>query len=93
MTVLNTIEDLPQFLKSSKLSDDELMEVLSRFLLQDDIALKQYGAIYDQTGFDGLKNEVKELPVFEDDRNIIKAKSAANIFVSKIVYIFRFTKN
>lgn len=78
---LNTIEDLPNFLKESKLSDDELMEVLSRFLLQDDMNLKQYGAVYDKTGIDGISNEVKELPIFEEERNVLKAKSAANIFV------------
>lgn len=78
---LNTIEDLPGFLKTSKLSDEELMEVLSRFLLQDDVTLKQYGAVYDKTGFDGVK-EIKELPLIEEERNTIRAKSAATVYVS-----------
>lgn len=77
---LNTIEDLPGFLKSSKLSDEELMEVLSRFLLQDDINLKQYGAVYDRTGFDGIP-EIKELPLIEEQRLAIRAKSSAIVYI------------
>lgn len=78
---LKTIADLPDFLKTSKLSDEELMEVLSRFLMQDDINLKKYGAVYDMTGFDGVKESFKELPADQDQRNQIKGRSAATIFV------------
>lgn len=77
---LNTIEDLPGFLKTSRLSDEEVMEVLSRFILQDDVILKQYGSVYDKTGFDGIP-EIKELPIYEEDRLLTRAKSAAIIFV------------
>ena len=79
---LNSIEDLPEFLKTSRLSDEELMEVLSRFLMQDDINLKKFGAIYDKTGFDGCDNSIKELPADQDQRNQIKARSAASLFVN-----------
>lgn len=83
---LNTIEDLPGFLKTSKLSDEEVMEVLSRFLLQDDVTLKQYGSVYDKTGFDGIP-EIKELSLYAEDRLATRAKSASIIFVKKqIVY-------
>jgi hypothetical protein len=78
---LNSIEDLPDFLKTSKLSDEELMEVLSRFLMQDDINLKKFGAIYDMTGYDGVKDSFKELPADQDQRNQIKGRSAATLFV------------
>lgn len=82
---LNSIQDLPQFLKNSKLSDEEIMEVLSRFLLQDDYNLKQYGAIYDKTGFDGIPG-ISDLPIYENERYLNRANSAASIYVRDIAY-------
>ena len=79
---LSNIQDLPDFVKNSSLSDDEVMDVISRFLLQDDINLRQYGAVYDKTGFDEVK-EVKELPDDPMQAALIQAKSAAIIYVKE----------
>lgn len=78
---LNTIDDLPNFLKYSKLSDDDAMAVLTRFLLQDDVSLKDLGAVYDHTGFDGMKSQVKALPEEPEERAFVRARSAATIYV------------
>ena len=81
---LNSIDDLPNFLKYSKLSDEKAMEVLTRFLLQDDITLKPMGAIYDHSGRDGLKKEeLSDLPDDIEMKTIFRARSSASIFMKK----------
>lgn len=77
---LNTIEDLPTFIKTSLISDEEIMETLSRFLLRDDINLKPYGAIYDKTGHDGVES-ITELPIYLNERSQVRAKSSAILYV------------
>ena len=86
---LKTIDDLPNFLQKSNLSEDEGIKVLTRFLIQvsqnillkDDLTLKKYGVVYDQTGFDGLPTAEALAPIGTDERLTQRARSAANIWV------------
>ncbi len=78
---LKSIEDLPNFLKNSKINEDEAIKVLTRFLIQDDITLKKYGVVYDQTGFDGINSHEKISPIGTEERLSQRARSAANIWV------------
>ena len=76
---LKTIDDLPNFLQKSNLNEDEGIEILTRFLIQDDITLKKYGVIYDQTGFDGIPLDETRAPFGTEERLSQRARSAANI--------------
>ena len=85
---LKTIDDLPNFLQKSNLSEDEGIKVLTRFLIQvkiniiqDDLTLKKYGVVYDQSGFDGLPKAEPLAPIGTDERLVQRARSAANIWV------------
>jgi hypothetical protein len=78
---LKSIDDLPNFLKSSTLNEEEGVKVLTRFLIQDDVTLKKYGVVYDQTGFDGITTGEPIAPVATEERLIQRARSAANIWV------------
>jgi hypothetical protein len=78
---LKSIEDLPNFLKNSKLNEEEGVKVLTRFLIQDDFTLKKYGVVYDQTGFDGISQHEKVAPVGTEERLQQRARSASNIWV------------
>jgi len=78
---LKSIEDLPKFLKNTKIDEDEAIQVLSRFLLQDDVTLKKYGVVYDQTGFDGIQSNEKISSIGTEERLVQRARSAAKIWV------------
>ena len=78
---LKSIDDLPNFLKNSKLNEEEGIKVLTRFLIQDDFTLKKYGVVYDQTGFDGISQHEKIAPVGTEERLQQRARSASNIWV------------
>ena len=78
---LRTIDDLPNFLQKSNLNEDEGIEILTRFLIQDDLTLKKYGVVYDQTGFDGIAKDESRSPFGTEDRLMQRARSAANIHV------------
>lgn len=78
---LKSIEDLPNFLKNSKINEEDAIKVLSRFLIQDDITLKKYGVVYDQTGFDGIPNSEKISPIGTEERLLQRSRSAAKIWV------------
>jgi hypothetical protein len=78
---LKTIDDLPNFLKSSNLNEEEGVKVLTRFLIQDDFTLKKYGVVYDQSGFDGITGGERIAPIGTEDRLMQRARSAANIWV------------
>jgi hypothetical protein len=84
LPILKTIEDLPAFLKSSNLNEEEGVKVLTRFLIQDDFTLKKYGVVYDQTGFDGITSGERTAPVGTEERLMQRARSTGNIWVSKI---------
>ena len=79
---LKTIDDLPNFLQKSNLNEDEGIEILTRFLIQDDLTLKKYGVVYDQTGFDGIPSDEARAPFGTEERLSQRARSAANIHVS-----------
>lgn len=78
---LKTIDDLPNFLQKSNLNEDEGIEILTRFLIQDDLTLKKYGVVYDQTGFDGIPKDEARAPFGTEERLVQRARSAANIQV------------
>ncbi len=79
---LKSIEDLPKFLQHNNLNEDEGVEILTKFLIVDDLSIKKLGAIYDQTGFDGLNQDEIKAPAGTDDRLIQRSKSSGNIYVS-----------
>ncbi len=83
--VLKTIEDLPNFLKNSSLNEEEGVKTLTRFLIQDDFTLKKFGVVYDQSGFDGLVSGERVAPIGTEDRLMQRARSAANIWVKKLI--------
>jgi hypothetical protein len=80
---LRSIDDLPNFLKNSNLNEDEGINILTRFLIQDDYTLKKFGVVFDQTGFDGLGTTEPIAPVGSEERLSQRARSAANIYVNK----------
>ena len=84
---LNSIEDLPNFLQNNNLNEDEGAEILSKFLIQDDISIKKIGVIYDHTGFDALNSDEVPSPIGTEERLIQRTKSAANIYVSIKLFI------
>jgi hypothetical protein len=79
---LRSIEDLPKFLKNTKINAEEAIQVLTRFLIQDDVTLKKYGVVYDQSGFDGIQANEKIYQVGTEERLIQRARSAAYIWVN-----------
>jgi len=79
---LRTIDDLPNFLQKSSLNETEGIEILTRFLIQDDLTLKKYGVVYDQSGFDGIPKDEAKSPFGTEERLTQRARSAANINVS-----------
>lgn len=90
---LKTIDDLPNFLQKSNLSEDEGIEILTRFLIQDDLTLKKYGVVYDQTGFDGLAKDETKAPLGTEERLVQRARSAANIHVRINIIIISYLHN
>jgi hypothetical protein len=78
--VLKSLEDLPAFLRSANLSEKEGLCIISRFLLSDDFLLKKYGAVFDQTGFDGLMSNEAVYPVGSKERLSQRARSAAKLY-------------
>ena len=78
---LKSIDDLPNFLKNSKLNEEEGIKILTRFLIQDDFTLKKFGVVYDQSGFDGISSTERIGPVGTEDRLQQRSRSAANIWV------------
>jgi hypothetical protein len=77
---LKGIDDLPRFLQQSKLPQEEGLKIISKFLIADDYMLKKFGAVFDQTGFDGLMNLEMVLPKGDKGRDAQRAKSAAKLF-------------
>ena len=78
---LSSINDLPNFLKNTNLNEEDAIKVLTRFLIQDDITLKKFGVVYDQTGFDGIQASEKISPVGTEERSLQRARSSANLWV------------
>jgi len=87
---LRTIDDLPNFLQKSSLNETEGIEILTRFLIQDDLTLKKYGVVYDQTGFDGIPKDEARSPFGTEERLTQRARSAANINVSLYINLYSF---
>jgi hypothetical protein len=81
---LKSIADVPKFLKYSNITQEEAIDTVSKFLLQDDSYLKTLGVIYDQTGFEGLKKGTKIANYGTEERLIQRVKSSAFIWVKKI---------
>jgi len=78
---IHTIEDLPQFLQKSNLKPEDNLKVISKFLISDDYLLKKFGAVFDQTGFDGIVDLGEQIyPIGRNERIIQRARSAAKIF-------------
>jgi hypothetical protein len=78
---LKSIEDLPKFLQTANLNAEEGAKIISKFLISDDYLLKKYGAVFDQTGFDGIINLGEQIyPLGRNERTIQRARSAAKIY-------------
>ena len=82
---LKSIDDLPRFLQQSKLSLEEGIQIISKFLIADDYMLKKFGAVFDQSGFDGLMNLEMVLPKGNKGRDSQRAKSAAKLFYKNFI--------
>lgn len=80
---LKSIADVPKFLKYSNITQEEAIETVSKFLLQDDSYLKTMGVIFDQNGFEGLKKGTKIANFGTEERLIQRAKSSAYLWVKK----------
>jgi hypothetical protein len=78
--IIRTYEDLPFFLQNAHLSEEEGIELISKFLLSQDFLLKQFGIVFDISGFDELGNEPRALRGSKE-RIIQRARSAAKIYV------------
>lgn len=77
---LENQEDIPKFVQSAvNLSDEEVIQVISRFLLIG--PLSQYNAVFDKTGFDALPG-TKQLSLNPFERCVMRLKSAAVLYVS-----------
>ena len=79
-THLTSLDDLPKFLQRAKLTQVEGIKLISKFLIADDYMLKKSGAIFDQSGFDGLMPMEEVAPIGNKDRSIQRARSAAKIY-------------
>lgn len=77
---LKTLDEIPKFLKDKSVTESEAMMILSKFFIHDDVTLKRYGVIYDQTGFDGLSSVELISPPGTEERLVQRAKSSANVF-------------
>ena len=82
---LKTIDDLPDFLQKNNLNENEGIEILSKFLIHDDITLKKYGVVYDISGFDGIPSDESRSSKGNENRLIQRARSSANVYVSRII--------
>jgi hypothetical protein len=82
ITTIKSIEDIPKFLQTSNLQKEEGIKIISRFLLADDYMLKKFGAVFDQSGFDGVKSMESISPEGKPERLIQRARSAAKIFTN-----------
>jgi len=77
---LKSIEDLPSFLEKANLNEEDGIKMLTKFLIADDYFLKKYGAVYDQTGFDGISENEPIAPFGSPMRLVQRAKSAASLW-------------
>jgi hypothetical protein len=87
---LRTIEDLPNFLKHTQLTEEEAINVLTKFLIQDDYMMKKYGVVYDESGFDGVTTGERIAPIGTEERLMQRARSSSNIWVNIIFKYFKY---
>ncbi len=81
-STIKSIQDIPNFLQNNNLSKEEGIKIISKFLLADDFMLKKFGAVFDQSNFDGVMSMESISPVGSPERPIQRARSAAKIFSS-----------
>lgn len=86
-TSLKSIEDLHSFLKHSNLDPVSGMAAISKFLISDDYRLKGSGVVYDESGFDGLKDKEPIYPINTLGRFIQRARSSSQIYVSIVLML------
>ena len=77
------LQDLPFFLEKAEKNNMNQGKTMSKFLIADDYFLKKYGAVYDETGFDGLLESERVAPIGSPIRLVQRAKSAATIWFKK----------
>lgn len=79
----SNINEVIKLIKKDNLNNGELLSSLSRYIQKGDKELQNLGAIYDKTGYSGLKNlNINNLPIDIVQRMILRAKSTAFLFVS-----------
>ncbi len=81
---IKTIDDLPTFLQQNKFKEKEGLCIVNRYLLSQDIWIKKYGGVFDQSNFDGLSNSEPLSQPRSLEWNAQRARSAANLWVSII---------
>jgi len=76
----NEIDELINFLKSSKMKEEVAIKIISRFLIADNCLIHKNCCVFDRTGFDGLPRleqieKINQMALLEQ-----KARSAAKIY-------------
>ena len=79
---LKSMEDLPVFLEKSNYTEKQGLCIISKFLNANDVILKKDGAVFDQSGFDGL---IEVEPIAAPNTvewSTQRARSASRIWVN-----------
>jgi len=78
---VNSVEDLPKLIEQGTYTPSLGMQLIKKFLTDDDDSLKEVGAVYDQTGFDAIDPSEEIYPKDTQQRIEQRAKSAALMWV------------
>jgi hypothetical protein len=73
--------NLPLFLQKLDLSKPEDLKVASRFLISEDVNIKKYGAVFDNTGFSGIPQTEQIFATGTKERVMQQVRSTAKIYV------------
>lgn len=79
---LDYLQHLPRFLENQKTQSTQ-MNLLTKFLIEDEEILKDNNGIYDETGRDGVDKDEESFPLNSDERNDQRARSAVMLWVKQ----------
>lgn len=78
---LDYLQHLPRFLQSQ--SENTQLNVLTKFLIEDEEILKDNDGVYDESGHDGLDPSEELYPINSDERIDQRARSAAFLWIKQ----------
>lgn len=78
---LDYLQHLPRFLQSQ--SENTQLNVLTKFLIEDEEILKDNDGVYDESGHDGLDPSEELNPIDSDERIDQRARSAAFLWIKQ----------